>query len=99
MMTTGRARKPALAILCTLLAALSTLAGLGSVDADEVTLLAGANVKGAIGGRVRGAIQSESASEVLVQLGANTTSVPADQIAAIRYDGQSPNFQLAESRE
>jgi tetratricopeptide (TPR) repeat protein len=66
---------------------------------DEVSLIPGTTFKGAIGGKVRGQIQSESPSEVVVKLGANTTSVPNDQIASIRYDGQTATFQLAESRE
>ena len=48
---------------------------------------------------MRGQVQSESPSEVVVLLGATTTSVPTDQIQSIRYDGQSANFQLAEARE
>jgi tetratricopeptide (TPR) repeat protein len=67
--------------------------------ADDVTLIPGNTVKGAIGGRVRGAVQSESPTEVVVTLGANSTTVPTDQIASIRYDGQSANYQLGESRE
>ena len=56
-------------------------------------------MKQAIGGRVRGAVQSETPTEVVVTLGSNTTSVPTDQIASIRYDAQSANFQLGEARE
>jgi TolA-binding protein len=67
--------------------------------ADDVSLVPGANVKQAIGGRVKGQVQSESPSEVVVLLGATTTSVPVDQIASIRYDGQSATYQLAETRE
>jgi tetratricopeptide (TPR) repeat protein len=48
---------------------------------------------------VRGQVQSESPSEVVVQLGATTTNVPTDQIASIRYEGQSATFPLAEARE
>ena len=44
-------------------------------------------------------MQSESPSEVVVLLGATTTSVPTDQIQSIRYDGQSATFPLAEARE
>ena len=44
-------------------------------------------------------MQSESPSEVVVLLGATTTTVPTDQIQSIRYDGQSASFQLAEARE
>jgi tetratricopeptide (TPR) repeat protein len=67
--------------------------------ADDVNLLPGTKIKEAIGGRVRGQVQSESPSEVVVQLGGTTTSVPTDVIQSIRYDGQSAAFQLGESRE
>jgi TolA-binding protein len=85
-----------------ILAAFAAAAVVGSpaaVRADDVSLVPGHNVKGAIGGRVRGAVQSESPTEVVVTLGANSTTVPTDQIASIRYDGQSANYQLGESRE
>src|SRR3954452_6774195 len=78
----------------------AVVAGLASwAHADDVTVVAGSTVKQAIGGRVRGQVQSESASEVVVKLGANTTSVPVDQIVSIRYDGQPATIQLAETRE
>jgi len=67
--------------------------------ADEVILIPGTTFKQAIGGRVRGQIQAESPSDVEVQLGAITTSVPTDQIQSIRYDGQSASFALGEARE
>ncbi len=67
--------------------------------ADDVVLVPGASIKQAIGGRVRGQVQSESPVEVVVKLGASTTSVPTDQIASIRYDGQPATLQLAETRE
>ena len=67
--------------------------------ADEVVLVPGSTVKGAIGGRVRGTIQSESPTEVVVKLGATTTNVPAGEIVSIHYDGQPASFALAESRE
>jgi tetratricopeptide (TPR) repeat protein len=68
-------------------------------QADEVVLIPGTTLKQAIGGRVRGQIQSESPTEVVVKLGATTTVVPVDQIVSIRYDGQPATLQLAESRE
>jgi TolA-binding protein len=67
--------------------------------ADDVVLIPGTTVKQAIGGRVRGQVESESPSQVVVQLGATTTSVPTDQILSIRYDGQPATLQLAETRE
>jgi tetratricopeptide (TPR) repeat protein len=67
--------------------------------ADDVNLVTGAKFEQAIGGRVRGQVQSESATEVVVQLGANTTKVPTELIQSIRYDGQSASFALGEARE
>lgn len=67
--------------------------------ADDVELSQGSTVKGAIGGRVRGQIQSESAAEVVVKLGVNTITVPTDQIVSVRYEGQPPSLALAEARE
>ncbi len=71
----------------------------GQVVADDVVLIPGSTVKQAIGGRVRGQVESESPTEVVVRLGASTTSVPIDQIASIRYDGQTATLQLADTRE
>jgi len=71
----------------------------GVLRADDVNLIAGTTIKQAIGGRVKGQVQSESPSEVVVLLGATTTSVPTDQIQSIRYDGQSASFALGEARE
>jgi tetratricopeptide (TPR) repeat protein len=71
-----------------------------SVRADDVTLVPGATIKGAIGGRlVKGQVLSESPSEVVVKLGTTTTAVTVDQILSIRYDGQPATIQLAETRE
>ena len=67
--------------------------------ADDVNLVTGAKFEQAIGGRVRGQVQSESPTEVVVQLGANTTKVPTELIQSIRYDGQSASFALGEARE
>ncbi|MEJ7640525.1 MAG: tetratricopeptide repeat protein, partial [Singulisphaera sp.] len=66
--------------------------------ADEIVLIPGSTIK-APGGRVRGQIQAESPSEVVIQLGAKEQTVPTDQIDSIRYDGQPPSMTLAESRE
>jgi tetratricopeptide (TPR) repeat protein len=70
-----------------------------TVLADEVILTSSSTVKGAIGGRVRGTIQSESPSEVVVKLGNNTTSVPVGDIASVHYDGQPASMALAEAKE
>jgi tetratricopeptide (TPR) repeat protein len=67
--------------------------------ADEVVLVPNSTVKGAIGGRVRGTIQAESPSEVIVKLGANTINVPTGEIVEVHYDGQPASMALAESRE
>jgi tetratricopeptide (TPR) repeat protein len=79
--------------------AVLALIGCGIARADDVNLVSGAKITGATGGRVRGQVTAESPTEVVVQLGATTTNVPTDQIASIRYDGQSASFPLAESRE
>jgi tetratricopeptide (TPR) repeat protein len=71
----------------------------GALRADDVSLIPGTTVKQAIGGRVRGNVQSETPSEVVVTLGTNTVTVPTDQIVSIRYDSQSANYQLGETRE
>jgi TolA-binding protein len=73
--------------------------GAAWTHADEVVLVPGSTLKQAIGGRVRGQVQSESPGEVVVRLGTNTTTVPTDQIISIRYDGQPATLQLAETRE
>jgi tetratricopeptide (TPR) repeat protein len=70
-----------------------------SVGADDVNLVPGAKFEQAIGGRVRGQVQSESASDVVVQLGASTIKVPTELISSIRYDGQSATYALGEARE
>src|SRR5262249_33069313 len=73
--------------------------GCGAARADDVNLVSGAHLEQAIGGRVRGQGQSESATEVTVALGANVTKVPTELIQSIRYDGQSAAFALGEARE
>jgi len=75
-------------------------AGAARSRADEVVLVPNSTVKeGGSGGRVRGSVQSESPSEVVVKLGANTIHVPADQVVSVRYDNQPPSMALAESNE
>jgi tetratricopeptide (TPR) repeat protein len=69
------------------------------VCADDVLLISGTSFKQAIGGHVRGQVQSESPTEVVVLQGSNNINVPVDQIQSIRYDGQSPSIPLAEARE
>ena len=64
-----------------------------------MVLVPNSTVKGAIGGRVRGTIQSETPSEVVVKLGNNSTSVPVAEIVSIHYDGQPPSMALAEAKE
>jgi tetratricopeptide (TPR) repeat protein len=80
------------------LAVLLIVAG-SRARADDVNLVTGAKFEQAIGGRVRGQVQSESASEVVVLLGAKEIKVPTDLIQSIRYDGQSASFALGEARE
>jgi tetratricopeptide (TPR) repeat protein len=78
---------------------LSLLLSAGWSMADEIVLIAGANLKQAIGGRVRGQVESESPTEVVVKLGGTSIPVPIDQIVSVRYDGQPATLQLAETRE
>jgi hypothetical protein len=59
-----------------------------TVCADEVVLVPNSTVKGVAGGWVRGTVQSETPTEVVVKLGATTTTVPTGEIVSIRYDGQ-----------
>ena len=75
------------------------LAAAAVTRADEVVLVPSTTVKEAISGRVRGTIQSESSTEIVVKLGATTTKVPTDQIVSIRYDGQPADMALAETSE
>src|SRR5262245_53910201 len=79
--------------------ALAVIGPPGVRRAADVSLIPGTTFRQAIGGRVRGAVKSESPSEVVVTLGTNTVTVPTDQIASIRYDAQSANYQLGETRE
>src|SRR5262249_52352951 len=73
----------------------------GNARGDDVFLVPGAKVEHAVGTRVIGQIQSESPSEVVVQIGGGSTTanVPTDKIASIRYSGESAQFPLADSRE
>jgi len=76
-----------------------TLVLAASALADDVVLVPNSTVKGAVGGRVRGTIESESTASVVVKLGATTTTVPTGEIASISYTGQPPVMVQAESRE
>ena len=68
--------------------------------ADEVQLAPNTTVKEATSkGIVRGTIQTESTTEVIVKLGTTTIKIPTDQIVSIRYDGQPPDMALAETSE
>jgi tetratricopeptide (TPR) repeat protein len=88
-----------LRIVAVLPGVLAVLVVAVSVTADEVSLIPGSTVKSAIGGKVRGTIQSESPSEVVVKLGNTTTNVPVADIVSVHYDGQPASFTLAESKE
>jgi tetratricopeptide (TPR) repeat protein len=83
----------------TLLSLILVLASAATALADEVVLVPNSTVKGAIGGRVRGLIQSETPNEVVVKLGNNTTNVPVAEIVSVHYDGQPPSLALAEAKE
>jgi tetratricopeptide (TPR) repeat protein len=81
-----------------LLGASALAVAAAAARADNVNLVPGSTFKQAQGGIVRGIVQSESPSEVVVQLGASTISVPTDQIAGIEYNGQTQLIQLGETR-
>lgn len=98
MMMTGSRLDRSRSILAALIAA-AVVATPGVLRADDVSLIPSTTVKQAIGGRVRGTVKSESPADVVVTLGTNSVTVPTDQIVSIRYDGQSANFQLGETRE
>ena len=76
-----------------------SLALAATAGADDVVLVPNSTVKNALGGRVKGAIQSESPTEVVVKLGANTTTVPTGEIASVKYDNEPPSLILAQSKE
>ena len=67
--------------------------------ADEVTLIRNTTFKQATGEKVRGTVQSETPSEVVVKLGNSTINVPVDQVVSIQYSGQPASMALAESNE
>jgi tetratricopeptide (TPR) repeat protein len=71
----------------------------GIAMADEVVLVPGVTIKQAIGGRLRGQVESESPAQVVIRVGATSVNVPTEQIASVRYDGQPATLQLAETRE
>ncbi len=70
-----------------------------SAFADDVVLVPNTTVKGAAGNRVRGTVESESSTSVVVKLGVTTTTVPTGEIVSISYTGQPPVMVQAESRE
>jgi len=70
-----------------------------SAKADIVTLIEGTTFKQGQGGAVRGTVESESPSEVVVSLGNSTIKVPTDQIDRVEYQGQPASMQLGETRE
>src|SRR4051794_785387 len=68
--------------------------------ADDVQLVPNTTVKEASAGKVvRGTIQSETTTEVVVKLGATTIKVPTEEVVSIKYDGQPQNMALAEISE
>jgi tetratricopeptide (TPR) repeat protein len=90
-----RSRIAVRALLCC--AALASAPAVGR--ADIVTLIPGTTFKQGQGGAVRGTVQSESPSEVVVAVGNSTINVPTDQIARIEYNGQPAMLQLGETHE
>ena len=98
-MSTQRLRKQGLGRVFLVVISLAGLSISATLKGDEVRLIPGTTLKQSIGGVVRGQVQSESANEVVVLVGANPVTVPVDQIVSVRYDGQSATFPLAEARE
>jgi tetratricopeptide (TPR) repeat protein len=69
------------------------------VGADEVILIPDAQIKAA-GGRIRGQVVSESPVEIKFKLATGPEqAIPVDQIDSIEYEGLTPSFTLAQSRE
>ncbi len=81
------------------LAIVVVLGAAAAAFADDVVLVPGTTFKQGSGGKVRGTVQSETPSEIVVKLGANLINVPIDQVDSVRYDGQTPTLVLAESSE
>ena len=75
-----------------LLAIVVVLGAAAAAFADDVVLVPGTTFKQGSGGKVRGTIQSETPSEIVVKLGANLINVPIDQVDSVRYDGQTPDL-------
>jgi tetratricopeptide (TPR) repeat protein len=84
---------------CVIPAGALLLALTAATFADDVVLVANSTVKNAAGGRVRGTVQSESPTEVVVKLGATSTTIPAGEIVSISYSGQPATMVTAELRE
>ena len=67
--------------------------------ADVVTLTPDATTKGAAGGVVRGTVISESSAKVEVKLGNSVTSIPANEVAGIVYDGHPVTLEQAQVKD
>lgn len=94
MIRTGKVGGWLFACLC-----VSGLFAAETLAADEIQLIAGSTIK-AVGGRLRGRIDSESPTEVKIEAtGGGMQTVPVSQIASIKYDGQPASLNLAETRE
>lgn len=84
-------------------ALLSTLGVIGlcvvTAGADVIRLVPDSTVK-APGGQINGQIKSESPTEVVIKAAVGgEQKVPVDQIESVSYDGPTPSYTLAESRE
>lgn len=76
-----------------------TLAAALASRADVIRLVPGSTVKAA-GNQINGQITSESPTDVTIKPASGAEQkVPVDQIDAVAYDGVTPSFTLAESRE
>jgi tetratricopeptide (TPR) repeat protein len=66
---------------------------------DDILLIPKSTVPNAIGGKIKGTIQSETAAEVRVTVNGKEVAVPVDQIDEIEYTGLPQSYSIARARE
>ncbi|HWE39519.1 MAG TPA: tetratricopeptide repeat protein [Isosphaeraceae bacterium] len=66
---------------------------------DDILLVPKSTVPNAIGGKLKGTIQSETAAEVRVAINGKEVAVPVDQIEDIEYTGMPQSYTIARVRE
>lgn len=67
--------------------------------ADDILLVPKSTVPNAVGGKVKGTIQSETAAEVRVTVNGKEVAIPVDQIDEIDYTGMPQSYTIARVRE